>query len=104
MEQLAFQELMVGNYCWGCGELNENGLGLKTYWDGDESVSSYTPLPFHTAYAPHVVNGGILASLIDCHCICTAFAAGYKSEGREIGTEPRVKRGPGSRHSTAIAS
>ena len=38
MEQLAFQELMVGNYCWGCGELNENGLGLKTYWDGDESA------------------------------------------------------------------
>ena len=96
MEQPAFQEQIAGNHCWGCGALNDNGLRLKSYWDGEDSVSSYTPLPFHTAAAPHVVNGGILASLIDCHCICTAIAAGYKSEGREISSEPSIWYATGS--------
>ena len=96
MEQPAFQEQIGGNHCWGCGALNDNGLGLRSYWDGDESVSSFTPQPFHTASASHVVNGGILASLIDCHCICTAIAAGYKSEGREISSEPPIWYATGS--------
>ena len=96
MEQLAFQEQIAGNHCWGCGALNDNGLRLKSYWDGDESVSSYTPQSTHTAAAAHVVNGGILASLIDCHCICTAIAAGYKSEGREITSEPPIWYATGS--------
>lgn len=96
MEQLAFQEQLIGNHCWGCGALNDNGLGLKSYWDGEESVGSYTPRPFHTAYAPHVVNGGILATLIDCQCICTALAAGYRNEGREIGSDPQIWFATGS--------
>ena len=75
MGKLAFQEQIVGNHCWGCGALNDNGLGLKSYWDEDESVSSYTPQPFHTAAAPHVVNGGILASLV------LAGAAGLERRG-----------------------
>ena len=36
MEQLAFQEQIGGNHCWGCGALNENGLQLKSYWDGED--------------------------------------------------------------------
>ena len=96
MGQPAFQEQIGGNHCWGCGALNDSGLGLKSYWDGDESVSSFTPQPYHTASAPHVVNGGILASLIDCHCICTAIAAGYRHEGREISSEPPIWYATGS--------
>jgi acyl-coenzyme A thioesterase PaaI-like protein len=38
----------------------------------------------------HFVNGGILATLIDCHCVCTAAAAAYRDAGREIGSEPPV--------------
>jgi acyl-CoA thioesterase FadM len=34
------------------------------------------------------VNGGLLASLMDCHGTGTAAAAAYRSEGREPGTEP----------------
>ena len=34
------------------------------------------------------MNGGIIATLIDCHSICTAMAAAYFDEGREIGSEP----------------
>jgi len=32
------------------------------------------------------VNGGILSTLLDCHCICTAIAEGYRLENREIGS------------------
>jgi acyl-CoA thioesterase FadM len=34
------------------------------------------------------VNGGIIGTLIDCHCICTATAAAYYHQGLEIGTPP----------------
>jgi predicted thioesterase len=37
-----------------------------------------------------VLNGGIVATLIDCHGICTAIANGYLAEDREIGSEPVV--------------
>ena len=36
----------------------------------------------------HFVNGGIIATLIDCHSICTAWAAAFVDEGRPIGSEP----------------
>jgi len=36
----------------------------------------------------HFVNGGIIATLIDCHSICTAWAAAFVDEGRLIGSEP----------------
>jgi len=38
----------------------------------------------------HVLNGGIIATLIDCHSICTAIAAAYRDEGREIGSGGRI--------------
>jgi acyl-coenzyme A thioesterase PaaI-like protein len=46
--------------------LNDQGFQLKTNWDGDETVTRFTPKPFHTAIAG-TVYGGLLASLIDCH-------------------------------------
>jgi acyl-coenzyme A thioesterase PaaI-like protein len=38
----------------------------------------------------HVLNGGIIATVVDCHCICTAIADAYRAAGREIGTEPLI--------------
>lgn len=52
--------------CYGCGRLNEAGLQIKTYWNGDETLTIFKPKPFHTAI-PGFVYGGLLASLIDCH-------------------------------------
>ena len=34
---------------------------------------------------------GLIASIIDCHGTGTAAAATYRAEGREMGTEPRVR-------------
>ena len=75
------------SYCYGCGRLNEQGHQLKTVWDGDETLSRFTPQPYHIAI-PGYVYGGLIASLIDCHGTGTAALAAYRNEGRDPGTEP----------------
>ena len=60
--------------CYGCGRLNENGLQIKSYWEGDESVCRFKPRPYHTAF-PGYAYGGLVASLIDCHATGTAATA-----------------------------
>ncbi len=74
-------------HCYGCGRLNEHGHQLKTVWDGEETVSRFTPEPFHTAI-PGYVYGGLIASLVDCHGTGTAAAVAQRAAGVEIGTGP----------------
>lgn len=83
---VAFQDRIPDNRCWGCGPLNPDGLQIKSRWDGDEAVCTFRPSPAHMAGPPHVLNGGIIATVLDCHAVCTAIADGYRREGREIGT------------------
>jgi acyl-coenzyme A thioesterase PaaI-like protein len=71
-------------HCYGCGRLNEDGIQLKTTWEGDETVSRYTPRPHHTAI-PGYVYGGLIASLLDCHGTGGAAAAAIRRAGKEIG-------------------
>ncbi len=75
------------SYCYGCGRLNEHGHQIKSYWDGDETISRFTPKEYHIAI-PGYVYGGLIASLIDCHGTGTAALASYRNEGREPGTQP----------------
>ncbi len=51
-------------------------------------MANFTPRSWHCAAPKHFVNGGILATIIDCHCVCTARAAAYRDAGREIGSPP----------------
>ena len=84
----AFQDLMPFNHCWGCGADNPDGLQLKSRWaDADErrSVAAFTPQPEHMAGPTHILNGGIIATVLDCHGVCTAVADAYLREGRAIG-------------------
>ena len=92
MDQKAFQEYYPGNlsHCYGCGRLNEHGLQIKSYWDGEETVCIFHTQPYHMAI-PGYVYGGLIASLIDCHCTGTAAAAAYRAEGRAMGTEPALR-------------
>jgi acyl-coenzyme A thioesterase PaaI-like protein len=80
MIQGAFQDYYSEQFshCYGCGRLNDRGLQIKTYWDGDETVSTY-------------VYGGLIASLIDCHSTGTAAAAAYRAAGRNMDTEPILR-------------
>lgn len=75
--------------CFGCGRSNPSGLHIRTFWDGREGVACFTPLPHHTAF-PGVTYGGLIASLIDCHCIATAIAVTYDTENRTPGEGPGV--------------
>ncbi len=92
MTQKAFQDYYPDQlaHCYGCGRLNEHGLQIKSYWDGDEAVCIFQPKPYHTAI-PGYVYGGLIASLIDCHSTGTASAASYRAQGREMDTEPPLR-------------
>jgi len=76
--------------CYGCGKLNEYGYQIKTFWDGDETLTTFTPKLYHTA-VPGFVYGGLLASLIDCHATGSAAGAMYRKENREMDTEPSFR-------------
>ncbi len=86
----AFQDEMSGNYCWGCGADNPTGLHLKSYWDGELAVAQWIPGPEFAAGPQHFLNGGIIATLLDCHGVCTAIANAYQRERRGVGTEPEI--------------
>jgi len=92
MEQRAIQDFYAAelSHCYGCGRLNADGLQLKSYWDGEETVAIFHPQPCHTAI-PGYVYGGLLASIIDCHGTGTAAAAAYRAEQRDFGTEPPIR-------------
>lgn len=92
MTQRAFQDYYSEQFshCYGCGRLNDRGLQIKSFWDGDETVSTFHPRPYHTAI-PGYVYGGLIASLIDCHSTGTAAAAAYRAAGREMDTKPILR-------------
>jgi acyl-coenzyme A thioesterase PaaI-like protein len=85
------------SHCFGCGRLNGHGHQIKTHWEGDESVTHFTPEPFHTA-VPGFAYGGLIASLIDCHSTGTAAAAMYRAEGRDMDSLPAFRFVTGSLH------
>jgi len=73
-------------HCYGCGSLNEVGHQIKTVLEGDETVTEFTPKPYHTA-VPGYVYGGLIASLIDCHSTGSAAIYTMRKAGVEIGSE-----------------
>jgi acyl-coenzyme A thioesterase PaaI-like protein len=92
MNKYAFQDYYPDklSYCYGCGRLNDHGLQLKSYWDGEETIAIFQPKSYHIAI-PGYVYGGLIASLIDCHCTGTASAVSYREEGREMGSDPPLR-------------
>lgn len=86
-ESIYFQDHMPGNVCFGCGKFNDKGLHIQGYWEGDESVCVWNSEERYQGWVK-IMNGGILATLIDCHCMGTAMAAAYREEGRSLGSEP----------------
>jgi acyl-coenzyme A thioesterase PaaI-like protein len=90
MENKAFQDYYPAEFahCYGCGPLNREGLQIKSYWDGEESVCHYTPKPYYTGGVPGFAYGGLIASLIDCHAAATASAAKLREAGYSLGERP----------------
>jgi len=104
MPEPAFQDYYPENvsHCYGCGSLNALGLRIRTRWEGEESVTRFTPRPEHTAI-PGFVYGGLLASLVDCHATGTAAAAMYRQEGRAMDTLPAYRFVTASLHVDYVA-
>jgi acyl-coenzyme A thioesterase PaaI-like protein len=99
MTNIAIQDTYADaeSHCYGCGRLNPHGLQIKTYWEGEQTVCRFKAQPHHTAI-PGYVYGGLIASLIDCHGTGSAAAAGYRQEGREMGSDPRLRYVTASLH------
>lgn len=90
MIQVAFQDQGSVHHCHGCGADNDQGLRLKSFWDGDEAVATWHAQPHHCGGIKEILNGGIIASLIDCHSMNLAIAHAYRAEQRPIGSAPRI--------------
>lgn len=74
MEEKSLQELYSPNsICFGCGPVNDKGLHIKSYPEGDEVVAMWRSEPHHQAF-PGMLNGGIIGALLDCH---SNWAAAY---------------------------
>ena len=82
---IAIQDLIPRNHCYGCGPENKDGMQIKSYWDGKVSTCTYMPRPEQCAGPTHFLYGGTIASLFDCHSVCTAIAHQYELDGKGIG-------------------
>ena len=90
-----FQDHMPSNVCFGCGRDNHFGLKISSYWDGDEAVCIWNSEEKYQGWKG-IMNGGIMATIIDCHCMGAAMAAAYKSENRGLDTEPEYRYATGT--------
>ncbi len=87
MTEKAFQDHYPDEFsnCYGCGRLNDQGLQIKSHWDGDETVCRFTPDAKYSGGFPGFLYGGMIASLMDCHGAATASAAKAREEGKPLG-------------------
>ncbi len=68
MSQKSVQETFAPeNKCFGCGPANDRGLLLRSFVSGEHLVATWSPQPYHQAFEG-ILNGGIIGSLLDCHC------------------------------------
>lgn len=92
IDKQAFQDLAAPDgVCFGCGCNNAAGLQIKSYWDADNKhiIMTHSPDARYVGW-PSLVYGGLISCLIDCHSNWTAMANHYRSEGREVGSLPRI--------------
>lgn len=95
MTKAYVQDFMPNNVCFGCGSLNPDGLHIKSAIEGDECICVWNSEPKYHGWET-VINGGILATLIDCHSMATALAASYDAEDRPWGSEPVYRYATGT--------
>ena len=66
--------------CFGCGPANEHGLHIKSFPRGDECVCTITMDERYHAFGG-VLNGGMVGTLLDCHCNWTSAWALMRAAG-----------------------
>jgi acyl-coenzyme A thioesterase PaaI-like protein len=74
--------------CFGCGHANPRGLHLRSHPRPDGSVvATFTTWPEHDNGFGYV-NGGIIATLLDCHSGAAVFHAAHGAGLRRAGGDP----------------
>ena len=68
--------------CFGCGPANPEGLRLRSFESGGELVATWRPGSNHEAF-PGMLNGGIIGTLLDCHCNWAAAIALMRRAGAD---------------------
>ncbi len=69
--------------CFGCGADNVHGLRIKSWVENGKCLCRFHPEAHHTAF-PGVVNGGVIATVLDCHGIWTAVAYYQEKYGKAV--------------------
>lgn len=83
MSEKSLQETYAPqSICFGCGPANAKGLHIRSFVQGNEVVAEWHAEKHHEAFAG-VLNGGIIGSLLDCHCNWTAAWHLMKQSGAE---------------------
>ena len=59
------------NVCFGCGPANPAGLHIRSFPKNGKVVAEWKPEKKYEAFHG-VLNGGIIGTLLDCHCNWTA--------------------------------
>lgn len=73
MTQSLQEHLYPDGLCFGCGPANERGIRLRSFLAEDgTTVADFTPWPEHNN-GLGLLNGGIIATMLDCHSGATAF-------------------------------
>ena len=68
MPDKSIQETFAPNLkCFGCGPANEKGLHIRSFAEGEEVVAEWQPSSEYEAF-PGMLSGGIVGTLLDCHC------------------------------------
>lgn len=65
------EQYAAKSICFGCGPANKDGLHISSYPEGDTLVAEWAPEPKYQAF-PGMLYGGLIGSLLDCHCNWTA--------------------------------
>ena len=81
-EQSLQEKYAPNNACFGCGPANPDGLHIRSIPKNGEVVAEWKPEKKYEAF-PGVLNGGIIGSLLDCHCNWTAAYHLMKKAGQD---------------------
>ena len=72
MSEKSLQEKYApNNVCFGCGPANPDGLHIRSFPKNGEVVAEWNPEKKYEAF-DGVLNGGVIGTLLDCHCNWTA--------------------------------
>ncbi len=64
----SIQETYAPNLaCFGCGPANPKGLHIRTFAEGEEFVAEWQASKEYKAFEG-MLSGGIIGTLLDCHC------------------------------------